>query len=88
MEALPGRPAVTVQEVRISILWWAFRSTKAKRELGWTPSHHEDTLEATVDWYREREARLLAPPGTRQPLALRAAGFGLRRAGGVLGRMT
>lgn len=88
MEALPGRPAVTVQEVRISILWWAFRSTKAKRELGWTPSHHEDTLEATVDWYREREARVLAPPGTRQPLALRAAGFGIRRAGGILGRLT
>lgn len=88
MEAMPGRAAVTVQEVRISILWWAFRSTKAKRELGWTPSHHEDTLEATVDWYREREARVLAPPGTRQPLALRAAGFGLRQAGGLLGRMT
>lgn len=87
MEALPGRPAVTVQEVRVAALWWAFRSTKAKRELGWTPSHHEDTLEATVDWYREREARVLAPAGTRQPIALRAAGFGVRRVGGVLGRL-
>lgn len=88
LEALPGRPAVTTQEVRIAALWWAFTSTKAKRELGWTPSHHEDTLEATVDWYREREARVLAPAGTRQPLALRAAGFGVRRVGGVLGRLT
>ncbi len=88
MEALPGRPAVTTQEVRVAALWWAFRSTKAKRELGWTPSHHEDTLEATVDWYREREARVLAPPGTRQPIALRAAGFGVRRVGGVLGKLT
>ncbi|MBJ7332229.1 MAG: NAD-dependent epimerase/dehydratase family protein [Solirubrobacteraceae bacterium] len=83
-EALPARPPVTVQEVRIAGLWWAVRSTKAKRELGWTPSHHEDTLEATVEWYREREARVLAPPGTRQPTLLRAAGYGLRRATGIV----
>ncbi len=84
MEALPGRPAATVQEVRVASLWWAFRSTKAKRELGWTPSHHEDTLEATVEWYREREARVLAPVGTRQPTALRAAGFAMRQLGRLL----
>lgn len=84
MERMPGRTAVTVQEVRIASLWWAFRSTKAKRDLGWTPKHHEDTLEATVDWYREREARVLSPPGTRQPLPLRLAGFGERRLAGLV----
>ena len=83
-ELAPGRPAVTTIEVRASSLWWAFRSTKAKRLLGWSPAHHEDTLQATIDWYREREPGLLKAPGSRQPLALRAAGLGLRTAGGML----
>jgi dihydroflavonol-4-reductase len=80
----PGRPAVTTVEVRASSLWWAFRSTKAKRELGWRPAHHEDTLQTTIDWYREREPARMKAPGARQPLALRAAGLGLRTAGGML----
>jgi dihydroflavonol-4-reductase len=83
-ELAPGRPAVTTIEVRASSLWWAFRSTKAKRELGWRPAHHEDTLQTTIDWYREREPARLKAPGSRQPLALRAAGLGLRTAGGML----
>ena len=83
-ELAPGRPAVTTVEVRASSLWWAFRSTKAKRELGWRPAHHEDTLQTTIDWYREREPARLKAPGARQPLALRAAGLGLRTAGGML----
>ena len=83
-ELAPGRPAVTTIEVRASSLWWAFRSTKAKRELDWRPAHHEDTLQTTIDWYREREPARLKAPGTRQPLALRAAGLGLRTAGGML----
>ena len=61
-----------VGEVRAASLWWAFRSTKAKRELGCKPAHHEDTLQATIDWYREREPARLRKPGTRQPLPLRA----------------
>jgi dihydroflavonol-4-reductase len=86
-ELAPGRPAVTVVEVRAASLWWAFRSTKAKRELGWRPAHHEDTLQTTIDWYRERDGARLKPPGTRQPLALRAAGAGVRAAGGVASRL-
>ena len=86
-EALPGRPAITTTEVRLASLWWAYRSTKARRELGWKPSHHEDTLQSTIDWYREREPLRLRAPGTRQPLGLRVAGLGVRSAGGVLGRL-
>jgi dihydroflavonol-4-reductase len=86
-EALPGRPPITVNEVRAASLWWAFRSNKARRELGWKPSHHEDTLEATIAWYREREPERLDPPGARQPLPLRAFGWGLRTAGDVGGRL-
>jgi dihydroflavonol-4-reductase len=86
LETLPGRAPITVDEVRAISLWWAFRSTKARRELGWTPSHHEDTLQTTVDWYREREPSRLQEPGSRQPLALRVAGGLVRQADGVVGR--
>ncbi len=86
-EALPGTPVLTVGEVRASSLWWAFRSTKAKRELGWKPSHHEDTLVDTIEWYRSREPALMDPPGTRQPTLLRLTGFGVRQAGGLFGAL-
>lgn len=85
LELGPGRPGISVGEIRASALWWAFRSTKAKRELGYKPSHHEDTLQSTIDWYREREPSRLRPPGTRQPFPLRLAGLGMRSAGGVVG---
>jgi dihydroflavonol-4-reductase len=84
---LPGRPLVTVEEVRVASLWWAYRSNKAKRDLGWKPSHHEDTLESTIAWYRERQPDELASPGTRQPLALRVAGFALRQGDGLVARL-
>src|SRR3954468_16437259 len=84
----PERPPITVGEVRAAALWWAFRSTKAKRELGYKPAHHEDTLQTTIDWYREREPSRLRKPGTRQPLALRLAGYGVRSAGSVGGWLT
>lgn len=82
-ERLPGRPLITVGEVKAGSLWWAFRSTKAKRDLGWKPSHHEDTLVDTIAWYREREPGIVDPDATRQPVALRLAGFGVRRASGL-----
>jgi dihydroflavonol-4-reductase len=88
-EALPGAvPPITTVEVRAASQWWAYRSTKAKRELGWRPSHHEDTLERTIAWYRERGTAGLARPGTGQPLALRLAGFAVRRADAVVDRLT
>jgi dihydroflavonol-4-reductase len=86
-EQLPGRAPITATEVRASALWWTYRSTKAKRELGWAPGHHEDTIEATVNWYREREGARLADPGARQPLPLRVAGFAARQAGGIVERV-
>jgi dihydroflavonol-4-reductase len=85
LERVMSHPPITTVEVRSASLWWAFRSTKAKRELGWAPSHHEDTLETTIAWYRERIPDELAPAGSRQPLPLRLGGFALRRAG-ALGR--
>jgi dihydroflavonol-4-reductase len=86
-ERLPGVAPITTVEARAASLWWAFRSTKAKRELGWKPAHHEDTLETTIAWYREREPERLAAAGARQPLGLRLAGGALRQAQGVAGRV-
>ena len=86
-EAAPGKPPITQIEVRASSMWWAFRSTKAKRDLGWKPAPHEDTLEATIDWYRGREGSTLSEPGSRQPVPFRLAGFAARRAGAIAGRL-
>jgi dihydroflavonol-4-reductase len=87
-ERLPGRPVLTRTEVRAGSLWWAYRSTKAKRELGWTTSPHEDTLEATVAWYREREPDALSKPGARQPAPWRLAGALGRAADDVISRLS
>jgi dihydroflavonol-4-reductase len=71
---LTGGGPLTVQEVRLASQWWTYRNAKAKRELGWRPSPHEDTIEATVDWYRNR----LGHGGRSQPLQYKvaAAAFG------------
>jgi dihydroflavonol-4-reductase len=69
----------TPAEVRAASLNWAFSSRKAKRELGWATSPHEDCLEQTIAWYRERESRELAPAGARQPALLRLTGEMVRR---------
>jgi dihydroflavonol-4-reductase len=88
-EALPGAPAPPAPvELRAMGQWWAYRSTKAKRELGWKPAHHEDTLERTIAWYRDRGTSGLAPTGTGQPLPLRVAGFAARRVAGIADRLT
>jgi len=78
---LPGRPPATPVEIRSAALWWTYRSTKARRQLGFTSRPHEETVEATVAWYREREAARLQRSGTRQPTPWRLAGFAGRRLG-------
>jgi dihydroflavonol-4-reductase len=76
-----GLPAPVPAEILAASLNWAFSNRKAKRELGWRTSPHEDSLEATVAWYREQYAGALAAPGSRQPFALRVGASVLRRAG-------
>ncbi len=71
----------TPVEVRVASLNWRFSNGKAKRELGWTTSPHEDCLEETIEYYRRRDGDALAAPGAMQPLALRLAGGAARRVG-------
>jgi dihydroflavonol-4-reductase len=41
---------VNPDEVRSAALWWTYKNTKAKRELGFAPRPHEETLEDAVAW--------------------------------------
>jgi dihydroflavonol-4-reductase len=76
-----GLPVPAPAEIKAASLNWAFSNRKAKRELGWRTSPHEDSLEATVAWYREFDGNKLVPAGTRQPYPLRASAVALRRLG-------
>lgn len=82
--AARGRAPFSVQEVRLSSQWWTYRNNKAKRELGWRPSPHEDTLEATVHWYQEREAERFARVRRAQPVGYKVAGAALAAFGGTM----
>lgn len=77
-EPVGGRWMPTPAEIRVASLHWAFSSAKAKRELGWRTSPHEDCLEETITWYRELDGARLAAPGSRQPVALRVTGAVVR----------
>ena len=76
---VPGFTLPSPDEIRAASLNWAFVSGKAKRELGWLTSPHEDCLEATIAWYRERDGDQVSAPGTRQRVALRLTAGVLRR---------
>ena len=72
--AAAGRSPVHPTEVAAASHWWTYRSSKARRELGWRARPHEETLQATVDWHLEREHDRLARTRRSQPLQYRAAG--------------
>jgi hypothetical protein len=72
-----GFPSPTA--VKLTSLRWAYSSARAKRELRWETSPHEDALEATIAYYRAIDDEgALAEPGARQPFPLRIAGGMLR----------
>jgi dihydroflavonol-4-reductase len=74
----PGPTPVTPAEIRAAAHWWTYRSTKARRELGWETRPHEDTVEATVRYHQERLGDRLERGGTRQPLGWRLVGRAVR----------
>ena len=41
---------ISSDEVKSASQWWTYRNTKAKRELGFKPRPHEETLEDAVRW--------------------------------------
>lgn len=64
---------VSEDEVRSAEHWWTYRSTKAKKELGFKARPHEETLEDAIEWQAERLGdRVGRAP--RTDIALRAFG--------------
>ena len=62
-------------EVRSGGLWWTYRNAKAKRELGFAPRPHEETLEAAVQWQLDELGdRVKLRRGRIEGLALGALG--------------
>jgi dihydroflavonol-4-reductase len=76
---VPVLRGIDASELRAAGHYWTYRSTKARRELGWSTRPHEETVETTVEWWRERLGERLNGSG-RQPLGLRLAGASVRRA--------
>jgi dihydroflavonol-4-reductase len=97
---LPGRPTafavqamvwaglplpVSPDEVRSATLWWTYRNTKARRELGFEPRPHEETLEDAVRWQMEQLGDRVRTGRGPQEAALAAVGPLLRLGGRVFG---
>ena len=82
----PGGTPVVPAEVRAAAQRWAYRNKKALRELGWTTRPHEETVERTVAWWRDRLGDRFRTGG-RQPAYLRLAGATSRRLGGLAARL-
>jgi dihydroflavonol-4-reductase len=97
---LPGRPmtlavelmawaglplSVSPDEVRSATLWWTYRNTKARKELGFAPRPHEETLEDAVRWQMEQLGDRVKTRRGLQETALAAVGPVLRLGGRVFG---
>jgi dihydroflavonol-4-reductase len=97
---LPGRPTtfavqvmvragvplpVSPDEVRSATLWWTYRNTKARRELGFEPRPHEETLEDAVRWQMEQLGDRVRTGRGPQEAAVAAVAPLLRLGGRVLG---
>jgi dihydroflavonol-4-reductase len=81
----PGRAPFNVYQAKSATQWWTARSNRAKRELGWSTSPHEDTVEATIAWHMDREADRLARGRRSQPLQWKVAARSLSAIEGMAG---
>ena len=91
--ALAGAEAATwagvgiptsIGEVRSASLWWTYRNAKAKRELGFKPRPHEETLEDSVRWQLGQLGDR-KPSGGPEQVVLRALGRAMRVTEKVVG---
>ena len=57
MEFAGLRLPTSADEVRSGTQWFTYRNAKARRELGWQPRPHEETLEDAVRWQLEQLGR-------------------------------
>ena len=80
----PGRTTLSPHELVAASRFWTYRSTKAKRALGWKPRSHEETLEATVSWHMEREHERIVRARRSQQLQYRLAATALQLGDGLV----
>jgi dihydroflavonol-4-reductase len=98
---LPGRPTALVvevmsraglptpvspDEVRSAMQWWTYRNTKARRELGFDPRPHEETLEDAVRWQMNELGDRMRSGRRPEEAALAALAPLLRLSGRVFGQ--
>lgn len=75
---------VSGDEAHSASMWWTYSSAKAKRELGFTPRAHEDTLRAAIEWMRDDLGDEIYREAGLPVAALDAAA----RAGRILSRLS
>lgn len=80
---MPSSP----DEVRSAMLWWTYRNTRAKQELGFEPRPHEETLEDAVRWQSDRLGdRVGGSPSDAERWVTGALGRALRFGERITGR--
>lgn len=68
---------ITPEIVKSAGLWWTYKITKAKRELGFSPGNPALTLQDTIEWYLELSKNGMGRR-RRQPLPLKLLGRSIR----------
>ena len=63
---------ISPDEVRSAACWWTYRNGKARKELGFEPRPHEETLEDAVRWQMEQLDGRVATGRTAPEVALAA----------------
>jgi hypothetical protein len=77
---------IAPDEVRSANCWWTYRNAKARKELGFEPRPHEETLEDAVRWQMDQLGDRVRTGRGPQDLALAAVAPFMRLSGRVLAR--
>lgn len=77
---------VSTDEARSGALWWTYSSARAKKELGFRPRPHEETLEEAVAWQMEALGDRVETARPAYELPLLALGRALRAGERLVGR--
>jgi dihydroflavonol-4-reductase len=78
--------AISPDEVRSAGLWWTYRNTKARKELGFEPRPHEETIEDAVRWQMDELGDRVRRGRGPEEAVLAALGPLVRLGQRVLGR--
>jgi dihydroflavonol-4-reductase len=77
---------IAPDEVRSANCWWTYRNAKARKELGFEPRPHEETLEDAVRWQMDQLGDRVRTDRGPQDLALAAVAPFMRLSARVLAR--